>query len=206
MDIFVVYFIWIDWKPFDLWFPFIFVFFSCACLLDTKTFILVAQLTFVWTLMVLSIRYCWNLYQIDVKNALLNSYISKKVCKEAPLRYKHPPNEICCLCKTLYSIQHVPHAWFSKFGYVMVAFRNQSSAYDSLLFLRKTMWGSTILLLYVNDMIATSDDIVEIQKPISTLKQQLQIKDHNSISYFVILEVFSLFVGSIWVRLDVCSS
>lgn len=88
----------------------------------------------------------------------------------------------------------------------MVAFRNQSSAYDSLLFLRKTMWGSTILLLYVNDMIASSDDIVEIQKPISTLKQQLQIKDHNSISYFVILEVFSLFVGSIWVRLDVCSS
>lgn len=88
----------------------------------------------------------------------------------------------------------------------MVAFRNQSSAYDSLLFLRKTMWGSRILLLYVNDMIPTSDDIVEIQKPISTLKQQLQIKDHNSISYFVILEVFSLFVGSIWVRLDVCSS
>ena len=61
--------------------------------------------------------------------------------------------------------------------------------YDSALFLRRTDKGTILLLLYVDDMIITGDDLSGIQKLKDFLSQQFEMKDLGHLSYFLSLEI-----------------
>ena len=64
-----------------------------------------------------------------------------------------------------------------------------ASHYDSALFLCRTDKCTILLLLYVNDMIITGDDLSGIQYLKDFLSQQFEIKDLGHLSYFLGLEI-----------------
>ena len=49
----------------------------------------------------------WDLYRLDVKNALLNGDLQEEIYIEQPKGYEHPkyPSYACKLQKTLYSLK-----------------------------------------------------------------------------------------------------
>ena len=61
--------------------------------------------------------------------------------------------------------------------------------YDSALFLRRTDKGTILLLLYVDDMIITGDDLSGIQELKDFLSHQFEMKDLEHLSYFLGLEI-----------------
>ncbi|RVX04557.1 Retrovirus-related Pol polyprotein from transposon TNT 1-94 [Vitis vinifera] len=131
----------------------------------------------------------WDLFQMDVKNAFLNGDLSEEVYMQPPLGLSVESNKVCHLQRALYGLKQAPRAWFSKFSSTIFRLGYTASPYDSALFLRRTDKGTILLLLYVDDMIITGDDLSGIQELKDFLSQQFEMKDLGHLSYFLGLEI-----------------
>lgn len=154
-----------------------------------ETFAPVARLTSVRSLLAVAASKKWELYQMDVKNAFLNGELTEEVYMRPPQGYDHPPNKVCRLRRALFGLKQAPRAWFAKFSSTVHQLGFSSSRYDQALFLRCTSKGCTLLLLYVDDMIITGDDLAGIHDLKSFLSQNFEMKDLGHLSYFLGLEI-----------------
>ena len=98
-------------------------------------------------------------------------------------------NKVCHIRHVLYGLKQVPRAWFAKFSSTIFCLGYMTSHYDSALFLHHTNKCIILLLLYVDDMIITGDDLSEIQELKDFLSQQFEMKDLGHYSYFLGLEI-----------------
>ena len=64
-----------------------------------------------------------------------------------------------------------------------------ASHYDFALFVRRTDKDTILLLLYVDDMIITGDDLSGIQELKDFFSQQFGMKDLGYLNYFLGLEI-----------------
>ena len=126
---------------------------------------------------------------MDVKNAFLNGELSEEVYMQPPLGLSIDSNKVCHLRRALYGLKQAPRAWFTKFSSTIFRLGYTASSYDSALFLRRTDKGTILLLLYVDDMIITGDDLSGIQELKDFLSQQFEMKDLGHLGYFLGLEI-----------------
>ncbi|RDX83225.1 putative WRKY transcription factor 3, partial [Mucuna pruriens] len=106
----------------------------------------------------------WNFQQFDVKNTFLHGDLKKEVYMEiVPGLYScNEKNKICKLKKALYGLKQSPRAWFGRFSQVMLSLKYKQSQGDHTLFIKHSPNGKlTLLLVYIDDMIITSDDEIE---------------------------------------------
>ena len=101
---------------------------------------------------------------MDVKNEFLNGNLSEEVYMQPPPGLSVESNKVCHLRRALYGHKQAPQDWFAKFGSTISRLGYMASHYDSALFLRHTDKVTILLLLYVDDMIITSDDLNGIQE------------------------------------------
>ena len=126
---------------------------------------------------------------MDVKNAFLNGDLSEEVYMQPLPGLSVDSNKVCHLRHALYDFKQAPRAWFAKFNSTISRLGYMASHYDSALFLRRTDKGTILLLLYVDDMIITGDDLSGIQELKDFLSQQFEMKDLGHLSYFLGLEI-----------------
>uniref|UniRef100_A0A2N9FUY7 Reverse transcriptase Ty1/copia-type domain-containing protein n=2 Tax=Fagus sylvatica TaxID=28930 RepID=A0A2N9FUY7_FAGSY len=159
-----------------------------------ETFAPVARLSSVRTLIAVSASQHWPLFQMDVKNAFLNGELTEEVYMQLPPGFSQPPDfspKVCRLRRALYGLKQALRAWFAKFSSTISQHGFSASLYDSALFFRHSDHGITLLLLYVDDMIITGDDVQGIQDLKRFLGQHFEMKDLGPLSYFLGLEVSS---------------
>ena len=124
----------------------------------------VARISSVRALLAVAAASKWDLFQMDVKNAFLNGDLSEEVYMQPPPGLSVESNKVCHLRRALYGLKQAPRAWFAKFVSAISLLDYIASHYDSALFLRRTDKGIILLLLYVDDMIITGDDLSGIQE------------------------------------------
>ena len=99
---------------------------------------------------------------MDVKNIFLNGDLSEKFYMQLPPGLSVESNKVCHLRRALYGLKQAPQAWFAKFSSTIFCLGYTANSYDSVLFLHHTNKGTILLLLYMDDMIITVDDLSDI--------------------------------------------
>ncbi|CAL1353665.1 unnamed protein product [Linum trigynum] len=150
----------------------------------------VAKMATVRTLLAVASMRQWPLFQLDVKNAFLHGNLKEVVYLEKPLGYNVGlPGQVFLLHKSLYGLKQAPWAWFEKFQSTVLQLGLHQSLNDPSLFVKSSSAGYVVLLLYVDDMVVTGDDIEGIDHLKKGLQSAFHLKDLGELSYFLGLEI-----------------
>ncbi|KAL5812132.1 hypothetical protein ACOSQ3_027082 [Xanthoceras sorbifolium] len=98
-------------------------------------------------------------------------------------------DKVCKLKESLYRIKQSSRAWFEKFTKAVKRFGYTKCQAGHTLFVHHATGFITILILYVDDMIMTGNSEEEIQKLKPFLAKEFEIKNLESMKYFLGMEV-----------------
>ncbi|XP_060964985.1 retrovirus-related Pol polyprotein from transposon RE2 [Cannabis sativa] len=156
-----------------------------------ETFAPVAKINSIRILLSLAVNYNWPLNQLDVKNAFLNGDLEEEVYMSVPPGFekKFGVGKVCKLKKSLYGLKQSPRAWFERFGKVLKRFGYTQSQADHTMFYKHSEEGKVaILIVYVDDIVITGDDIDEQERLKRRFGEEFEIKDLGPLKYFLGME------------------
>ncbi|RVW83276.1 Retrovirus-related Pol polyprotein from transposon TNT 1-94 [Vitis vinifera] len=157
-----------------------------------ETFAPVAKLNTIRILLSLAVNQDWCLQQLDIKNAFLNGDLEEEVYMEIPPGFEESmaKNQVCKLQKSLYGLKQSPRAWFDRFTKAVLKLGYKQGQADHTLFVKKSHAGKmAILIVYVDDIILSGNDMEELQNLKKYLSEEFEVKDLGNLKYFLGMEV-----------------
>ena len=132
----------------------------------SETFAPVAKMNIVRVLLSIAVNQDWPLQQLDVKNVFLNGDLEEEVYMDSPPGFEEKfGSKVCKLKKSLYGLKQSPRAWFEKFTQSVKKQGYLQRQIDHTLFFKFSSDGKiAILIVYVDDIILTGDDVVEMNR------------------------------------------
>ncbi|RVW77586.1 Retrovirus-related Pol polyprotein from transposon RE1 [Vitis vinifera] len=154
------------------------------------TFSPTAKMITVRCLLALAAAQNWSLHQLDVNNAFLHGDLHEEIYMSPPpgLR-RQGENLVCHLHKSLYGLKQASRQWFAKFSTAIQAAGFVQSKADYSLFTCRKGKSFTALLIYVDDILITGNDVNAIVALKQFLHSHFRIKDLGDLKYFLGIEV-----------------
>uniref|UniRef100_A0A2N9HX55 CCHC-type domain-containing protein n=1 Tax=Fagus sylvatica TaxID=28930 RepID=A0A2N9HX55_FAGSY len=139
--------------------------------------------------------------KLDVSNAFLHGILKEEVYMSQPQGYisAQHPDYVCRLHKSIYGLKQAPRAWFERFTGQLLQFGFTASAADSSLFIYRSKTIIAYLLLYVDDIVLTSNTPTFLDTLIQHLSSIFELKDLGPLHYF--LGIQCIRCVSIWLPL-----
>ena len=112
-------------------------------------------------IIVVVVHFSWPIRQLDVQNAFLHGSISDDVYMKQPTCFVDPqyPTHVCKLRRSLYGLKQAPRAWFQCFSNHLEHLGFVASQADSSLFVYCHGLIRIYLLIYVDDILITGNNI-----------------------------------------------
>ncbi|XP_016192997.1 uncharacterized protein LOC107633924 [Arachis ipaensis] len=132
----------------------------------------------------------WHLKQLDVSTAFLHGDLDKEVYMKIPSGLAvSQPGLVCKLQKSLYGLKQTSRQWNIKLTQTLVDAGYKQFFYDHSLFIKKQSKSFTAILVYVDALVLTGNDISEINSIKQNLDDKFKIKDLGDLKYFLGMEV-----------------
>ncbi|XP_020979178.1 uncharacterized protein LOC110271878 [Arachis ipaensis] len=132
----------------------------------------------------------WHLKQLDVNTAFLHGDLDKEVYMKIPPGLAvSQPGLVCKLQKSLYGLKQASRQWNIKLTQTLVDAGYKQFFDNHSLFIKKQSESFTAILVYVDDLVLTGNDIGEINSIKKDLDDKFKIKDLVDLKYFLGMEV-----------------
>lgn len=99
------------------------------------------------------------------------------------------PHFVCKLLKSIYGLRQASRTWFDTLSQFLLNLGFNCSKADSSLFVFCNNSITIILLVYVDDIVITGNNVTKIQYMIDALGQEFAIKDLGQLNFFLGMEV-----------------
>ncbi|KAL9244597.1 hypothetical protein vseg_018360 [Gypsophila vaccaria] len=155
-----------------------------------ETFAPVAKMSTVRTFLAVAATQNWILHQMDVHNAFLHGDLDEKVYMRLPPGFRSSvPVMVCRLRKSLYGLKQAPRCWFAKLGIALKKYGFQQSYYDYSLFTYVNDAVRLNVLIYVDDLIVSGNDLAAVRNFKRYLHSCFHMKDLGDLKYFLGIDV-----------------
>jgi hypothetical protein len=127
------------------------------------------------------------IHQLDISNAFLHGLLEEEVFMEKPKGFEDPqlPDHVCRLHKSLYGSKQAPQAWFMRLSQALLDLHFEGSVVDASLFYFHCSLVTMFVLIYVDDILVTSNSYSAISHLITQLHCEFPVKDLIPLSYFL---------------------
>ena len=156
-----------------------------------ETFAPVEKMNTIRILISLTVNLDWPLNQYDIKNAFLHGDLKEEIYMECPPGYEGVGNKgkVCKLQKALYGLKQSPRAWFGRFFQAMKTLGYHQCNGEHTLFFKGAQHGLiTILIVYVDDIIITGNNLEEVKGLEEQLDKNFKVKPLGPLRYFLGIE------------------
>ena len=144
-----------------------------------------------------------------ISNAFLQGTLTDDVYVSQPPGFidPHYSSHVCKLHKALYGLKQAPRARYMELKNYLITMGFRNTISDSSFFVYKAADVCIYLLVYVDDIIVTSNAPAILTKCIQNLTIRFSLKDLGDLSYFLGVEVVKtqngLFLGQKRYILDI---
>ncbi|GJZ73664.1 retrotransposon protein, putative, ty1-copia subclass, partial [Tanacetum coccineum] len=120
-----------------------------------ETFSLVADIRAIRILIAIAIFYDYEIWQMDVKTAFLNGYLSEEVYIKQPKGFVNPkyPKRVCKLKHSIYGLKQPSRQWNKRFDDEIKKFGFTQNRDEPCVYLKASGSNITFLILYVDDIL-----------------------------------------------------
>ncbi|KAJ3705686.1 hypothetical protein LUZ61_009391 [Rhynchospora tenuis] len=156
-----------------------------------ETFSPVVKPTTIRTVLTIALANNWHVHQLDVNNAFLHGDLEETIYMQQPSGFVDSlnPDKVCLLKKALYGLKQAPRAWFHKLRDFLQSQKFQCSQSGNSVFVFQEKGTVLYILVYVDDIIITGNNMAAITGLMSTLQSAFSIKDLGQLNYFLGIQV-----------------
>ncbi|GJT88080.1 retrotransposon protein, putative, ty1-copia subclass, partial [Tanacetum coccineum] len=144
-----------------------------------ETFSLVADIRAIRILIAIAAFYDYEIWQMDVKNAFLNGYLSEEAYMEQPEGFVNPkyPKRVCKLKRSIYGLKQASRQWNKRFDDEIKKFGFTQNRDEPCVYLKASGSNVTFLILYVDDILIMRNNIPMLKDVKSYLGRCFAMKD-----------------------------
>ena len=97
---------------------------------------------------------------------------------------------ICKLKKSIYNLKQASRQWYLKFNDTIVSFGFKGNTVDRCIYLKVSVSKVIFLIMYVNDILLTSNDLRLLNETKKFLSSNFEMKDMGEVSYVIRIKIF----------------
>ncbi|GJV70187.1 retrotransposon protein, putative, ty1-copia subclass [Tanacetum coccineum] len=157
-----------------------------------ETFSPLAYIRAIMIFIAIAAFYDYEIWQIDLKTAFLNGYLSEEVYMEQPkgfvnLKY---PNRVCKLKRSIYGVKQASRQYNKRFDDEIKKFGFTQNRDEPCVYLKASGSNITFLILYVDDILIMGNNILMLQDVKSYLGRCFAMKDLGEAAYILGIKIY----------------
>ncbi|KAK8508672.1 hypothetical protein V6N13_116185 [Hibiscus sabdariffa] len=156
-----------------------------------ETYAPVARMEAIRMLLAFACHHEFKIFQMDVKSAFLNGFISEEVYVEQPPGFEDPKfsNHVFKLSKALYGLKQAPRAWYERLSTFLVEKGFNKGKVDTTLFIKNDGKDILVVQIYVDDIIFGSTNELLCQEFAKLMQGEFEMSMMGELSFFLGLQI-----------------